>query len=168
MSLFNNEHGRAFLVSRILKYSTPVPESGCLVWCGWTNEYGYGKISVRNKSKWVHRVAYEIAYGPIPEGMDVDHLCRVRCCVNPMHLEAVSRRVNLLRGETVTAKHASQTHCKRGHPLSGGNLRIEDKGMGLQARQCRECDKIRVRERVEKKKVVRNGKTGFEVYDVVV
>lgn len=153
---------------RLLKYSIPVTESGCLIWIGYTNEYGYGKITVNDKAKWVHRVAYELAKGRIEKGLDIDHLCRVRCCINPDHLEAVTRRVNLLRGNTNTAMHAAKVLCKRGHPLSGANLRIDVKGNGISARQCRACDLIRQRSRAARKKVVRNGKSGFEMYDVVV
>lgn len=135
------------VAERLLKYSTPVTESGCVIWLGYTNEYGYGKITVDDKAKWVHRVAYEVAKGRIEKGLDIDHLCRVRCCINPNHLEAVTRRVNLLRGNTNTAMHAAKVSCKRGHPFSGGNLRIEVKNSGILVRQCRACDLIRQRAR---------------------
>jgi len=168
MLLFDDEHSKNLLTVRLHKYSIPVTESGCLIWCGWVNKFGYGKISVMDKGRWVHRVAYEIEHGPIPSGLDIDHLCRVRCCVNPNHLEAVTRRTNLLRGDTVTSAHAQQTMCKRGHFLEGENLRIENKPGGLKARQCRECDRLRRRVRYRRKKVVSNGKRGFEIMDVVV
>ena len=65
---------------------------------------------------YAHRAAYELFVGPIPSGYEIDHLCRVRDCVNPDHLEAVTRRENLLRGDTFAATHAAKTECPRGHP----------------------------------------------------
>ena len=156
------------LSERLLRHSIPVTESGCVIWLGYTNEYGYGKITINDKSKWVHRVAYEEANGGISRGLDIDHLCRVRCCINPSHLEAVTRRVNLLRGNTRTAMHAAKMTCKRGHPFADSNLRVDLKKNGLVVRQCKECDKIRQRARYIKKKVVRDGEIEFNIMDVVV
>ncbi len=95
-----------------------------------------------------HRFAYEQLVGPIPEGFDLDHLCRVRNCVNPEHLEPVTRRENLLRGVGIPALNAAKTHCKRGHPLSGENLIWQTNGY-YGARQCRIC----IRERTQKHSV---------------
>jgi len=78
-----------------------------------------------------HRWIYEQVVGPIPAGLDLDHLCRNRWCVNPEHQEPVTRRENLLRGDTVTARNAAKTHCSRGHllpPYEPGKKR-----------QCRRC-----------------------------
>ena len=73
-------------------------EHGCLIWDGCTDPDGYGRIVVCGQPKRAHRVAYELMYGPIPAGLTLDHLCRVTRCVNPLHLEAVTNRVNVLRG----------------------------------------------------------------------
>jgi hypothetical protein len=81
-----------------------------------------------------HRLSYQAFRGPIPDGLVLDHLCRVRACVNPWHLEPVTTRENLLRGQTLTARNAAKTHCHRGHPLSV-NLRGK-------WRSCRECSRI--------------------------
>lgn len=81
-----------------------------------------------------HKWAYESIVGPVPEGMELDHLCRNRACVNPAHLEAVSRRVNQLRGLSISAKNARKTHCVHGHPLTGENV-YEWRG----SRYCRAC-----------------------------
>jgi hypothetical protein len=82
-----------------------------------------------------HVFAYKAFVGPIPDGLHLDHLCRVRHCVNPAHLEPVTHAENVLRGEGISAVNARKTHCKHGHPLSGENLYLRPDG----GRQCREC-----------------------------
>lgn len=114
--------------------------STCWNWTGARTSGGYGNFSivaVRKNQDWIvaHRYAYQQLIGPVPDGMDLDHLCRNRRCVNPAHLEAVSRRENLLRGNTLIAKQIKQTECKRGHSLSGKNLQITSQGK----RNCRTC-----------------------------
>jgi hypothetical protein len=79
----------------------------------------------------------------VPDGLQLDHLCRVRHCANPAHLEPVDCRTNLLRGNTVTAKWASRTHCQGGHPYDEVNTYITSEG----ARLCRICNAARQRER---------------------
>lgn len=112
---------------------------GCWLWTGALNWGGYGAV-VRgtrpNQRRWMaHRFVYEIFVGPIPEGLDIDHLCRVRHCVNPDHLEPVTRRENLLRGQTVTAMRAAQTHCVNGHEFTTQNTYRYSDG----TRKCRAC-----------------------------
>src|SRR5262247_3954687 len=91
------------LAERLEKYSIPEPNSACLLWVAGALHNGYGSIRVsvgrrRSRAMLAHRVAYELTRGPIPVGLQLDHLCRVRSCINPQHLEAVPQRVNLLRG----------------------------------------------------------------------
>lgn len=101
-------------------------ESRCLLWVGEISKDGYGTRSVRGVggSSWAHRWAYEEGVGPIPEWMTIDHLCRVRSCVNPAHLEAVTRGENVLRGEGPAAQAARKTHCPKGHEYAGDNLYV--------------------------------------------
>lgn len=104
--------------------------TACHVYIGNLMPNGYGRI----QRQYVHRIAYEHAKGPIPPRLDIDHLCRVRNCINPDHLEAVTRRENLLRGETLTAWHAAKTHCIHGHEYTPENT-----GRTAGGRFCRAC-----------------------------
>jgi hypothetical protein len=76
----------------------PIPFSGCWAWYGGVTRDGYAKVKIAGRTLIAHRVAYELKCGPVPEGLEMDHLCRVRCCVNPDHLEAVTGTVNRRRG----------------------------------------------------------------------
>lgn len=107
--------------------------SFCWAWTGALNSRGYGCFAIKGKSQLSHRVAYSMLVGPIPDGMEVDHLCRNKRCCNPAHLEAVTRLVNQRRSEP-----ASKTHCIHGHPLAGDNLRVVQKKDGIR-RICRVC-----------------------------
>lgn len=89
------------LLERFEEKYTPEPNTGCWLWLGSTTHDGYGTFS-NNKRKGgnelAHRAAYTLFLGPIPKGLQLDHLCRVRCCVNPQHMELVSGRENVSRG----------------------------------------------------------------------
>ena len=115
-------------------------EGGCWEWQGALSTAGYGRIAwahAPHKMTYasVHRVLYTVDVGPIPKGLDLDHLCRVRRCVNPEHLEPVSRSENLLRGDTVPARRAAVTRCPRGHEYSPENTLVSRRGQ----RSCKEC-----------------------------
>jgi len=110
-------------------------DNECWLWQGHLiNGYGVFCQSHADRIR-AHRYAYETMVGAIPEGKELDHLCRVRNCVNPAHLEPVTNKENVLRGEGVTAQNARKTHCPHGHPYSGDNLYVTPKGY----RGCREC-----------------------------
>lgn len=115
--------------------------NGCWLWTGCADQLGYGFIYDEKLKRQIraHRFSYELFIGPIQKGLTLDHLCRVPRCVNPLHLEAVPHRINVLRGIGPTAKLAQKTHCLRGHPLDLLNT-IRHKGG---RRGCRECQRLR-------------------------
>lgn len=107
---------RESILQRIEKLYIPEPMSGCFIWTGALFKSGYGKIKLisSNGFKRAHVVMYELAFGKIPDGLEPDHKCRLRCCINPYHLEPVTHRINILRGVGFGAVNAAKTECKRG------------------------------------------------------
>lgn len=111
------------------------PEGGCWIWLGGQRKDGrYGLYRGRH----AHRGVYELLVGPVPAGLELDHLCRNGLCVNPAHLEPVTHQVNVRRGIGPTAKNARKTACAQGHPYD----KVERYG----GRRCRECQRIYLRE----------------------
>jgi hypothetical protein len=130
------------LPERFWKKCAPEPNSGCWLWFGSTMRNGYGQIRVSDRIRPAHRFAYESLLEPVDARLSMDHLCRVRCCVNPRHLEPVPQRENILRGEgpdQAGARMRSKTHCPRGHTYAGDNLYTRPDGR----RECRTCWKER-------------------------
>lgn len=118
-----------------------IPESGCWIWMGATNR-GYGTTSYLGKQRGVHRIIYEALVGIVPKGLELDHLCRVRCCCNPYHLEAVTHSVNVKRGTAwyhVIERNKNATHCKNGHERTLANTYFRKNG----TRRCKLCIKDR-------------------------
>lgn len=120
---------------------------GCWVWTGALNASGYGAVGRDSKVLRVHRVTYELLVGPIPDGLQLDHLCRNRACCNPEHLEPVTNRENWLRGQHHTAVMLRDGVCKRGHQMTAENTRVRSDG----SRCCRECNRLMAAERRRRK-----------------
>lgn len=129
-------------MARSIEFDT---NGGCWLWTGNTNWGGYGRVRTHSGADLAstHRVAYQIANGPIPEGYQIDHLCRVRCCCNPAHLEAVTQRENLRRGNGVSSRNAAKTHCIHGHEYTPENTGRGSRGR----RRCRACQSAKDRAR---------------------
>jgi hypothetical protein len=130
----------------MLQLQTP-----CLLWEGVRESSGYGQLKAGpNRNKRAHRVIYEALYGPVPTGLDLDHVChnedrscpggptcQHRACINPFHLEPVTRRVNFMRGRASPPQiNALKTHCVHGHELNEANT-YRWRG----SRLCRVCNR---------------------------
>ena len=125
------------------KVRLPDTSEGCWIWTAARQKGGYGSIgSGLGSTILAHRYAYQLFVGDVPDGMELDHLCRNTACVNPNHLEAVPHRVNMLRGLTVAAAHAAKTCCPRGHAYDEANTRVY-RGQ----RHCRACHREKQAER---------------------
>jgi hypothetical protein len=110
----------------------------CWIWTGWRNK-GHGTLTWERKTQYIHSVVYRLLGGTLIEGLEFDHLCRVRPCANPEHLQQVTCKVNLLRGEGIAARNANKTKCVRGHILFGSNLYLWTDKQSRLHRSCRVC-----------------------------
>lgn len=110
-------------------------EERCIPGPGYRDPNGYTRVRVNGKAQYAHRAAYEAVNGPIPAGLVIDHLCRVRDCINPSHMEAVPQGVNVRRGESLWAKNAAKTECSNGHAFDAENTYRRPDG----DRDCRTC-----------------------------
>lgn len=118
----------------------PAGVEECWNWTSVLTYAGYGQITIPgHRVARAHRVAFELLICEIPEGLQLDHLCRNRRCVNPWHLEPVNGRVNTMRGTSFAAVNAAKTHCDNGHPFDEANTRWYKTKRGAPARTCRKC-----------------------------
>lgn len=116
----------------------------CWWWTGSKTGEGYGQLKLGKTTRVAHRVVYELLVNAVPDGLELDHLCRNRACVNPAHLEPVSHSVNVQRAE----KPKSASHCKRGHPFDHENTINRADGR----RMCRTCRRASGREHARRKR----------------
>ncbi len=127
---------------RFMRLVCPEPMSGCWLWLGLSNNFeggdGYARFHQNRILRYAHVISYELHVGPVPEGLELDHLCRVSCCVNPKHLEPVTHQVNCQRApeiwKAMTARQTSKTHCPSGHEYTPENTRRRGNG-----RYCKAC-----------------------------
>lgn len=124
-------------LERFMEKVTESPD-GCWLWSSSVRPNGYGEFHYEGRTVLAHRWVYARLAGPIPDGLQLDHLCRVRACVNPDHLEPVTQRENLLRGESPSAVHARKTHCPNGH-----DYELHGKRNPRGDRRCRTCERER-------------------------
>lgn len=159
MSLWTDRDAKRFASKFVAKQGL----GGCWRWRASTSTDGYGVFYFAGRMVRAHRVSYSLTFGDISVGLTIDHLCRVRDCVNPAHLEAVTIKENSLRGETINADHASRTHCPAGHPLEGDNLSSWQLERGR--RMCLTCNRehARARATVMRKAAVHLG-LGWKAY----
>jgi len=115
---------------RFLNKVMPVVD-GCWLWAGGIKPNGYGNFYLEGRTVEAHRFSYEISRGPIPAGLQIDHLCRKTMCVNPAHLEPVTPKENIRRGTRVNSK---KTECQNGHPYNDKNTYV-----WRTQRHCRPC-----------------------------
>lgn len=145
------------------KVLPPADPEDCLVWQGARTSHGYGYLAVRDegstkeRKRLAHRLGYLMLEGSIPEGLELDHLCRNRACVNPNHLEPVTHRENVRRGIGRSVQNAAKTHCDRGHEFTEANTVVDSRG----ARECLACRPLKQQRRREREDrgVANGGKT---------
>lgn len=138
---------RLILESRFTSKFVVEPRSGCWEWQASLDGAGYGFYWLNGAMRRAHRVAYELLVGQIPDGLELDHLCLNRRCVNPEHLEPVTRSENNRRSHQL---RALRTVCLRGHHLAGDNLYVAPK---TGVRGCRECRAQQARESRARRRV---------------
>lgn len=136
------------LPDRFWSKCIPEPNSGCWLWIGAGTGAGYGGVFFHGKNHRAHRVFYSVLVGEIPDGLELDHICRERSCVNPTHLEAVTRSENTKRGigpAMAAKRQMSITHCPNGHEYTPQNtsMRAPSEFHPNGFRECRECISVR-------------------------
>ncbi len=143
------------LKERLMSHVRINPDTGCWEWTASKQSYGYGQFRKLVDGKWVirraHRVSYELFRGPIPDGLVLDHLCRVPGCINPEHLEPVTHKTNINRGDK-----GPKLQCIRGHMMTPDNIARRPDGRA----RCKTCHRDEVRESHRKSRQHHQGAPG--------
>ena len=142
--------------SHLLLYSTVDERNGCWLWSRATaGQQGYGRIQLPGSvQKLAHVASYEVFVGPVPIGLELDHLCRQRSCIRPDHLEAVTHAENVRRGLAGDLR-PPKTHCNYGHEMAGENLMMRKRREKM-GRSCRTCHRAQVAGYRTKRKAAAN------------
>lgn len=142
----------ADLMAVIWERTEPIPHSGCLIYMGNLNKRGYGRIGSGKRQTiiLVHRAAYERLVGPIPEGLELDHKCRVPSCWNPAHLEPVTHAANVQRGWLYRTPPDA---CEAGHPYAPENTYL----WRGRTRHCRICARARGKAFRDRRRIIKQG-----------
>ena len=140
------------MIDRFIASFSVDEKTGYWLWHKAINDSGYALISVSHSVMIrAHRFSYEHFVGKIPEGLDIDHICRVRNCVNPKHLRPLTHRDNILCGKNVMATNSQKTHCPKGHPYNAENTAMRRlSGRNHPFRRCKVCDRERAAEKRSK------------------
>jgi hypothetical protein len=159
-------------LERFLDRLSPEPNTGCWFWLGGLNGEGYGYLRVDGVLTPAHLFGYRALIGPVPRGLELDHLCRNKGCVNPRHLEPVTHKVNVNRGANILRARAKREFrdgrivCDLGHPWIRENILFgrPSKRRPSGTMQCRLCHNDRqlkrYHERVKGRKYDRTGSGG--------
>lgn len=131
------------------------PNSGCWLWSGLLDRQGYGRVwevvAGVTRATTAHKALYLSVVGPVPTGLELDHRCRTRCCVNPAHLEPVTHQENCRRGARGVLRPLV-THCINGHEYDEANTRTYFRRDGRKRRACRACDRAATARCIERRK----------------
>ena len=150
-------------IRRFKERIMPEPMSGCILWLGEIDPNGYGTHNRRSKTFKAHKFSYELYKGPVPKGLELDHLCRVRSCVNPDHLEPVTKAENIRRSHKFPRLNKTATQCAYGHSYLDDTVKLRFDGRNKGGRRCLICTKIQNKKRSEKRTEMRDAARGIKM-----